>query len=57
MESKHHSDPSDGVQRDGDDEGAVNNKGLIDWLLSCPAKEWFVPIESEDTDSLRVNTD
>lgn len=26
--------------------------GVVDWLLSCPAKGWFTPIESESTDSL-----
>lgn len=28
------------------------NEGLVDWLLSCPDKGYFIPIESEDTDSL-----
>ena len=28
------------------------NEGLTDWLLSCPAKGYFVPIESESTDTL-----
>ena len=28
------------------------SKGLVEWLLSCPAKGYFVPIESESTDSL-----
>lgn len=28
------------------------NAGLVDWLLSCPAKGYFVPIDSESTDSL-----
>jgi AbrB family looped-hinge helix DNA binding protein len=28
------------------------NEGLVDWLLACPAKGYFVPIESESTDSL-----
>ena len=28
------------------------NQGLVDWLLSCPEKGYFVPIESESTDSL-----
>jgi AbrB family looped-hinge helix DNA binding protein len=28
------------------------NEGLIDWLLACPAKGYFVPIESESTDTL-----
>jgi AbrB family looped-hinge helix DNA binding protein len=28
------------------------NEGVVDWLLSCPDKGFFVPIESESTDSL-----
>ena len=28
------------------------NEGVLDWLLSCPEKGFFVPIESESTDSL-----
>jgi AbrB family looped-hinge helix DNA binding protein len=28
------------------------NEGVIDWLLACPEKGYFVPIESESTDSL-----
>ena len=28
------------------------NEGLVDWLMNCPAKGYFVPIESESTDSL-----
>jgi AbrB family looped-hinge helix DNA binding protein len=28
------------------------NEGLVDWLLACPAKGFFVPIESESTDTL-----
>lgn len=28
------------------------NEGVIDWLLSCPEKGFFVPIESESTDAL-----
>ncbi|HLF56630.1 MAG TPA: AbrB/MazE/SpoVT family DNA-binding domain-containing protein [Thermoanaerobaculia bacterium] len=28
------------------------NQGLVDWLRACPDEEWFVPIESESTDSL-----
>ena len=28
------------------------NEGVIDWLLSCPEKGFFVPIESESTDDL-----
>jgi AbrB family looped-hinge helix DNA binding protein len=28
------------------------NDGLVDWLLACPGKGYFVPIESESTDTL-----
>ena len=28
------------------------NEGLVDWLLACPKKGFFVPIESESTDTL-----
>lgn len=28
------------------------NEGVVDWLLACPAKGFFVAIESESTDSL-----
>jgi len=28
------------------------NDGLVEWLTRCPAKGYFVPIESESTDSL-----
>lgn len=28
------------------------NQGLVDWLLSCPEKGYFVSIESESTDTL-----
>jgi AbrB family looped-hinge helix DNA binding protein len=28
------------------------NEGLVDWLLSCPEKDWFQPVPSESTDSL-----
>jgi AbrB family looped-hinge helix DNA binding protein len=30
----------------------VPNDGLVDWLLSCPSKGYFTPIESESTDTL-----
>ena len=30
----------------------VPNEGLVDWLLACPTKGFFVPIASESTDSL-----
>jgi AbrB family looped-hinge helix DNA binding protein len=28
------------------------NQGAVDWLLSCPEKDFFVPIDSESTDEL-----
>ena len=28
------------------------NEGVVDWLLACPAKGYFVPIQSESTDTL-----
>ena len=31
---------------------APPNEGVVDWLLSCPEKGFFVPIESESTDAL-----
>ena len=29
-----------------------HNQGLVDWLLACPGKGFFTPIESESTDTL-----
>jgi bifunctional DNA-binding transcriptional regulator/antitoxin component of YhaV-PrlF toxin-antitoxin module len=31
---------------------ARRNEGAIDWLLACPQKGFFVPIDSESTDVL-----
>jgi hypothetical protein len=31
---------------------ARQNAGVVDWLLACPEKDFFVPIESESTDTL-----
>jgi hypothetical protein len=31
---------------------APPNDGVVDWLLACPQKDFFVPIESESTDTL-----
>jgi AbrB family looped-hinge helix DNA binding protein len=28
------------------------NEGVVDWLLSCPVKGFFVPIESDSTETL-----
>ena len=30
----------------------VRNQGLLKWLLACPEKGFFVPIESDSTDTL-----
>jgi len=27
------------------------NEGVVDWLLACPHKDFFVPIDSESTDA------
>jgi AbrB family looped-hinge helix DNA binding protein len=29
-----------------------SGEGVVDWLLACPEKGFFVPIESESTDTL-----
>ena len=31
---------------------APPNEGVIDWLLSCPHKGFFTPVDSESTDTL-----
>ena len=31
---------------------APANSGVVDWLLACPEKGFFVPVESESTDTL-----
>lgn len=28
------------------------NEGVVDWLVACPEKGFFVPVVSESTDSL-----
>jgi AbrB family looped-hinge helix DNA binding protein len=28
------------------------NEGVVDWLLACPERDFFVPIDSEMTDEL-----
>ena len=33
--------------------GAPTNAGLVDWLLACPEKGWFVPVPSESTADLQ----
>jgi AbrB family looped-hinge helix DNA binding protein len=33
-------------------EAPPSNIGLVDWLLGCPEKGFFVPVESESTDTL-----
>jgi AbrB family looped-hinge helix DNA binding protein len=32
--------------------GPTPNEGVVDWLLACPQKGFFVPIDSESTDTL-----
>ena len=32
--------------------GARASQGVVDWLLECPERGYFVPVESESTDSL-----
>jgi hypothetical protein len=32
--------------------GGRGNVGLVDWLLACPEKGFFTPIDSETTDTL-----
>jgi AbrB family looped-hinge helix DNA binding protein len=29
-----------------------SGEGVVDWLLACPEKGFFVPIDSETTDTL-----
>jgi AbrB family looped-hinge helix DNA binding protein len=31
---------------------ASPNEGVVDWLLACPQKGFFVPIDSASTDTL-----
>jgi AbrB family looped-hinge helix DNA binding protein len=31
---------------------APPNEGVVDWLLACPEKDFFVAIDSESTDAL-----
>jgi AbrB family looped-hinge helix DNA binding protein len=33
-------------------QSASDNEGLVDWLLACPEKGWFVEIDAESTDDL-----
>lgn len=33
--------------------GAPENLGLVDLLLACPEKDWFVPVPSESTADLK----
>lgn len=30
----------------------LKNKGVVGWLLACPHKGFFVPVDSESTDTL-----
>jgi len=31
---------------------APPNEGVVDWLLACPHKDFFMPIDSESTEVL-----
>ena len=31
---------------------ASSNEGLVEWLLACPQKGYFVAVDSESTDTL-----
>jgi hypothetical protein len=31
---------------------STKGQGLVEWLLACPQKGYFVPIESESTETL-----
>ena len=34
-----------------------SNEGLVDWLLSCPEKGWFQPLDrTETTDDIKFPT-
>ena len=33
-------------------QAAGPNEGLVDWLLACPEKGFFIAVESESTDTL-----
>jgi AbrB family looped-hinge helix DNA binding protein len=33
---------------------AAPNEGVVAWLLGCPGRGFFVPIESESTDDCQV---
>jgi len=33
-------------------QGPVPNDGVVEWLLSCPEKGFFIPVDSESTDTL-----
>jgi len=28
------------------------NEGMVEWLLACPEKDYFVPVDCESTDHL-----
>lgn len=31
---------------------APSNEGVVEWLLACPEKGFFVPVDSESTETL-----
>jgi hypothetical protein len=40
-----------GKHAKGSAAGQRSNGGLVNWLLACPEKDYFVSIESESTDT------
>ena len=60
LREQDHLEPGDEFAVERLDEGdyrlvrnrALPNEGVVDWLLACPEKGFFVPIESESTDTL-----
>ena len=36
---------------------APQNEGVVDWLLACPHKNFFVSIESESADTMKYLVD
>jgi hypothetical protein len=40
------------VSTDSKRRSAPRNESVVDWLLACPEKGFFLPIDSESTDTL-----
>jgi hypothetical protein len=37
------------------DKDSMPNKGLVGWLLACPQRASFIPIESESTNTITLS--